>query len=42
MVNITSVAQDIAMIIPSCVCVTKDGVRIGNWIYWILTGRNYK
>jgi hypothetical protein len=20
---------------------TKDGVRIGNWIYWILMGRNY-
>jgi hypothetical protein len=22
--------------------VTTDGVRIGNWIYWPLTGRNYK
>jgi hypothetical protein len=28
--------------ILSCVSVTKDGVRIGSWIYWILTGRNYK
>jgi hypothetical protein len=22
--------------------VTIDGVRIGNWIYWTLTDRNYK
>jgi hypothetical protein len=27
--------------ILSRVSVTKHGVRIGNWIYWILTGRNY-
>jgi hypothetical protein len=26
----------------SHVWVTKDGVRIGNLIYWILTGRGYK
>jgi hypothetical protein len=25
----------------SCVWVTKNGVRIGNWIYCILAGRNY-
>jgi hypothetical protein len=28
-------------IILSCVLVTIDGVRIGNWIYWSLTSRNY-
>jgi hypothetical protein len=28
--------------ILSRVWVTKEGVEIGNWIYWILTGRNYK
>jgi hypothetical protein len=22
--------------------VTIDGVKIGNWIYWTLTDRNYK
>jgi hypothetical protein len=28
--------------ILSRVWVTKDGVRIDNWIYWILTSHNYK
>jgi hypothetical protein len=28
--------------ILSRVWVTKDGILIGNWIYWILTGRNNK
>jgi hypothetical protein len=23
------------------ISVTKDGARIGSWIYWILIGRNY-
>jgi hypothetical protein len=27
-------------IILTSVIMTKDGVRIRNWIYWILTGRN--
>jgi hypothetical protein len=25
-----------------CMCVTIDGVWIFEWIYWPLTGRNYK
>jgi hypothetical protein len=28
--------------IVTCITVTKDWVRIGNWIYWLLTGRNYE
>jgi hypothetical protein len=27
--------------IVTCHTVTKMRVWIGNWIYWILTGRNY-
>jgi hypothetical protein len=28
--------------VVSRVTKTKTRVRIGNWIYWIITGRNYK
>jgi hypothetical protein len=28
-------------VLRSRVSVTKDGVRIGNWIHWPLTGPNY-
>jgi hypothetical protein len=31
-----------ALFIMSRVGVTKDGVWIGNWIYYPPTGRNYK
>jgi hypothetical protein len=27
--------------ILSRILVTKDGVRISNWIYWLLIGHNY-
>jgi hypothetical protein len=33
---------DPLLLVLSRVTVTKDGVRLGNWIYWILTGCNYK
>jgi hypothetical protein len=39
--NMAIILLPIRVIIVSRVWVTKDGVRIGNWIYWILTGRNY-
>lgn len=32
----------LASYILSCVSVTIGGVQIGNWIYYILTDRNYK
>jgi hypothetical protein len=39
--GITTIGSGVHLIL-SRVTVTKDGVRIGSWIYWILTGRNYK
>jgi hypothetical protein len=35
-------ANRLHVTILSCVLMTIDGVRIGDWIYWPHTGRNYK
>jgi hypothetical protein len=33
--------REVQVYMLSHVLVTVDGVRIDNWIYWSLTGRNY-